>query len=115
MTFDSLYLDPFYPETQGVSGAQGLPPLHVARLGDASLTMLLGSRPIAVYFHHLFVQVLPWLRSFSCSNKLLLQVCPETAGKTKPSGPGAACLEPIVIFLKACLASTPKVIEMQNG
>lgn len=83
VTYDPRYLDPFYPEAQGVSGAQGLPPLHVARLGDTLLRMLLGGWPIAVHLHHFLVQVVPWLWSFSRSNKLLLQVRPETAGKKR--------------------------------
>lgn len=111
MAYDPLYLDPFYPEAQGVSGAQCLPPLHVARLGDASLRMLLGGWPIAVHLHHFLVQVLSWLRSFSRSNELLLQVRPETAGK-KTSGAGPACLEPNVIYLNGFVwQSQPKLFR----
>lgn len=76
-TWHSHYLDPFYPKAQGVGGAHGLPPLHVARFGDALLGMLLGSWPSAVHLHHFLVQVLPRLGSFPRPYKLLLQVRPE--------------------------------------
>lgn len=89
------YLDPFYPEAQGVGGAHGLPPLHVARLGDAPLGVLLGSGAFAVHLHHFLVQVFSRLGPFSRSNKLLLQVCPETAGQINPSGAGTVCLHTV--------------------
>lgn len=80
----SLYLDPFYSEAQGVGGAHALPPLHVARLGDPALRMLLGGRPLTVHLHHLAVQVFSLLGPLPRTDQLLLQVRPETAGGMRP-------------------------------
>ena len=73
-----LHLDALYPEAQGVSGAHGLPPLHVAGLGDALLGMLQRRGPLAVHLHHLLIQVLPQLGPVPCPHQLLLQVRPDT-------------------------------------
>lgn len=74
----SFYLDSLYPEAQGVSGAHGLPPLHVTRLGYPPLGMLVRSWPLAVYLHHFVIEVFSRLGPFPRSHKLLLQVGPST-------------------------------------
>lgn len=74
----SFYLDSLYPEAQGVSGAHGLPPLHVTRLCDPPLGMLMRSWPLAVYLHHFVIEVFSRLGPFPRSHKLLLQVGPST-------------------------------------
>lgn len=100
----SVYLDPFYPEAQGVGGAHRLPPLHVARFGDAMLGMFLGTRPFTVHLHHFLVQVLPRLGPFPRSNKLLLQVCPKKYRRmnTPLSSSGALCGMTICILKTLC-------------
>ena len=71
-------LDALYPEAQGVCGAHGLPPLHVAGLGDALLGMLQRRGPLAVHLYHLLIQVLPQLGPVPGPHQLLLQVRPDT-------------------------------------
>lgn len=87
------YLGSFYSEAQRVGGAHALSPLHVARLGDASLGMLLGARPPAVHLHHFVVQVLPGFGPFASPYQLLLQVCSETTGeRASQASSWAGCL-----------------------
>ena len=72
------HLDTLNPETQGGGRAHSLPPLHVARLGDGALGMLLRGGGPGVHSHHLLIHVLPGPGPFSSLHQLLLQVGPRT-------------------------------------
>lgn len=92
-TSSNSYLGSFYSEAQGVGGTHALSPLHVARLGDATLGMLLGGRPPAVHLHHFVVKVLPGFGPFTSPYQLLLQVCSVTTGeRASQAGSRAGCL-----------------------
>ena len=54
----AAYFDAFNPETQGSSGADRFPPLHVARFGHRRLGMLLRRRLIGIHLNHFLVHVL---------------------------------------------------------
>lgn len=70
------HLNPFYPEAQVGTGADGLSPLHVTWLGHRMLRVLLSCGRKRIHLNHLLVHVLTQLWLLTGFSQLLLQVRP---------------------------------------
>lgn len=74
------HLDALDPKAEGGRGADGLPPLHVPRLGHSPLGLLLLGRGVRVHLDHLLVHVLAEAGLLPGLGELLLQVGPAWEG-----------------------------------
>lgn len=72
----SYYLNPFNPEAQVGTRADGFSPLHVSGFGDSMLSILFSCGSKRIHFNHFLVHVLTQLWFLTGLSQLLLQVCP---------------------------------------
>lgn len=72
----NYYLNPFNPEAQVGTRADGFPPLHVSGFGDSMLSVLFSCGSKRIHFNHFLVHVLTQLWFLTGLSQLFLQVCP---------------------------------------
>lgn len=100
----SYYLNPFNPEAQVGTRADGFPPLHVSGFGNSMLSILFSCGSKRIHFNHFLVHVFTQLWFLPGLSQLFLQVCPA-----KTSHPNRT-VRTLQIFL-----STAYKLASRNG